>query len=72
MRLIDKIKLTEFECDRIECDGNYIIVKLGPYRNYRTRNRDFDKIVKSWRAKNLDEVPITPARRFLTKLFKKG
>ena len=58
MRLIDKCKLTEFEGSRIECKDNLIVVTLGPYRNYRTRNKDFFRIVNNWRAQNnIEELP---------------
>lgn len=58
MRLIDKCKLTEFEGSRIECVGGCIKVTLGPYRNYRTRNKDFYRIVNNWRAQNnIEELP---------------
>lgn len=58
MRLIDKCKLTEFEGSRIECKDDCIVVTLGPYRNYRTRNKDFYRIVNNWRAqKNMEELP---------------
>ena len=58
MRLIDKCNLTEIECERIECKDNFIIVTLGPYRNYRTRNKDFYRMVNNWRNQNnMEELP---------------
>lgn len=52
MRLIHKMKLTEHEYSHIYCEDNSIIVTLGPYKNYKSRNKDFKEIVETWRGEN--------------------
>jgi len=46
------------EISRIECVGDCIKVTIGPYRNYRTMDKDWRRIVNNWRAQNgAEELP---------------
>lgn len=52
MYLFQKTQITDFESSRVQMQGDYIIVALGPYSNYKKRNRDYLQIINNWRDHN--------------------